>query len=1212
MTSELGHKSANKDASSGGSRTRSRVVPSNAPVKSPAMLALQRTLGNRTVSRLLQPAGPQGADPTQLSLAPPKPVPIAAKATDPLEGVLRTSGQSLSDPERNEMERRFGEDFSGVRVHSDRRAASSAQALQAQAYTIGEHIVFNKNRYAPRRDAGRGLLAHELAHVVQQRLAGGAFAGEKEAERDAGDAAHQVTHGGTPRVLARSAPGVVHRAPLQPVEADYENGTGWGNNAGTIDWTITADGASVFKALAVPGADRPKPRAWEDPGTKTLYVDPGTNGSVALIGNGRWERVLITHGAPSPRPVTPVAPAPKPKPPKPKPKPAQTPPVIVLPETTIAADGPADEPAAVPPAPDLPAPGPESVAHPQTPVQAPVQAEVQPAPRELAAVPDTGSGADSVSQGPLADVAPGLGREDRSGESANSDVPQLSPNLAGRLSKIQSNLKSFTFNPSWRQDIVDSFKGLSPADFQQLQERLGEERMNQVFDQLEPFLATMVGTLGPVTKGKSKLNEKRVEFILDTKDWGAAKETFYRWTFDAMPVAEIRPILQRLAADKRLQDTVLSVPGLAENLKKRGVEDAALTEPDTTGYEGVKRGLERFWTGAWSRTIFASGPGSEYSYLPKAYQDLYLQNLAQGWQKAATPGNIARESASNVTLGLSDLPFGIYETGKAGFEAGFDFGSGKTGQGTEKLTPVVLTILTMLVGGKVGKLGAGAALEESALLGPKRAAPGGGGPLNWEVRPLGKTASGLDRYMARHVSGEFVELVVDQEKKTIQATHAATGKTVFYENGQFAPGPAGLLPAKGGGGLVVDPLSPPGKLNVIEPAPGMNAPPDSLLPSPAPRVLDPLPTTGTGRPLLLPPAGGPVTPLPAEPALQAGPGPAIGRSLPSGPKQTSAPAPHVETSAALPSGPAPPTLRSALGDRRVVETTDALAAATREAALSRAQVTAAQADLDAAHQLATEAGMSADARALVKQAEADLRRAQTQLKPLERSELAASQELAAATGGRDKLAKLHSEVASLDSQITAVLHPPGGRSLGQVPPTSQPRGAAYQQLVSQRDAKLALIKSETEGLTRSLSEQVAAATPGRGARPDALRNAASLPAALNPVNGVPKDVTTGQPMKTGDWATDHIVSRTEIASDPRFARLSPLQRDAMLLEVPENYLPLTREANSSKGTLTIDQWISARESSGKPLPQDVAAALREADRRARAAIDSLFSKYLSK
>lgn len=82
--------------------------------------------------------------------------------------VLRSSGQPLDSSTRAFMEPRFGHDFNGVRVHTDPLAAESAQAVNAIAYTVGRNVVFGRGRYQPTSTHGRRLLAHELAHVVQQ------------------------------------------------------------------------------------------------------------------------------------------------------------------------------------------------------------------------------------------------------------------------------------------------------------------------------------------------------------------------------------------------------------------------------------------------------------------------------------------------------------------------------------------------------------------------------------------------------------------------------------------------------------------------------------------------------------------------------------------------------------------------------------------------------------------------------------------------------------------------------------------------------------------------------------------------------------------------------------------------------------------------------------------------------------------------------------
>lgn len=88
---------------------------------------------------------------------------------DQVEDVLRSAGEPLAAADRSDFERRYGHDFSRVRIHADARAAESARALHAQAYTVGPHVAFGAGRYAPGTRQGRALLAHELAHVVQQQ-----------------------------------------------------------------------------------------------------------------------------------------------------------------------------------------------------------------------------------------------------------------------------------------------------------------------------------------------------------------------------------------------------------------------------------------------------------------------------------------------------------------------------------------------------------------------------------------------------------------------------------------------------------------------------------------------------------------------------------------------------------------------------------------------------------------------------------------------------------------------------------------------------------------------------------------------------------------------------------------------------------------------------------------------------------------------------------
>jgi hypothetical protein len=91
----------------------------------------------------------------------------AAFAPPAVHEVLRSPGESLDAGTRAFMEPRFGHDFAKVRVHTDAKAAASARAVDALAYTVGNDIVFDSGRFNMSAD-GRHLLAHELTHVVQQ------------------------------------------------------------------------------------------------------------------------------------------------------------------------------------------------------------------------------------------------------------------------------------------------------------------------------------------------------------------------------------------------------------------------------------------------------------------------------------------------------------------------------------------------------------------------------------------------------------------------------------------------------------------------------------------------------------------------------------------------------------------------------------------------------------------------------------------------------------------------------------------------------------------------------------------------------------------------------------------------------------------------------------------------------------------------------------
>ncbi|WP_241759016.1 eCIS core domain-containing protein [Pyxidicoccus parkwayensis] len=96
----------------------------------------------------------------------------AAPLPPPSSGTGAPAGQQLTPATRRSMESAFGTGFGDVRVHTTPEAGAAARALGARAFTVGSDIVFGPGNYRPGVPSGERLIAHELAHVVQQRSAG--------------------------------------------------------------------------------------------------------------------------------------------------------------------------------------------------------------------------------------------------------------------------------------------------------------------------------------------------------------------------------------------------------------------------------------------------------------------------------------------------------------------------------------------------------------------------------------------------------------------------------------------------------------------------------------------------------------------------------------------------------------------------------------------------------------------------------------------------------------------------------------------------------------------------------------------------------------------------------------------------------------------------------------------------------------------------------
>jgi hypothetical protein len=183
--------------------------------------------------------------------------------------VLGSSGQPLDVHTRGFVESRFGLDFSHIRVHTDAEATESAQAVNALAYTVGEHVVFGPAQYAPATHTGRRLLSHELVHTLQQRGQGippsDSFAAppnvdEFEIKSELGARAGSVYDGGS---------GINEISPVTRTSCKVQRQEPDVISAGKVDYLpdysqgdlATCGAASVISALMIWDREKNDPKA---------------------------------------------------------------------------------------------------------------------------------------------------------------------------------------------------------------------------------------------------------------------------------------------------------------------------------------------------------------------------------------------------------------------------------------------------------------------------------------------------------------------------------------------------------------------------------------------------------------------------------------------------------------------------------------------------------------------------------------------------------------------------------------------------------------------------------------------------------------------------------------------------------------------------------------------------------------------------------------
>lgn len=150
-----------KRLSGGRLQTKLRIGAANDPLEKEADMVARQVTAD-TVDRIMSRA------PSCVQRMSGQPMGQSEMAPASVGRVLSTSGEPLRPALKQDMERRFGYDFSQVRLHADSLADRSAREVNARAYTVGNNIVFSKGQLHPEQKEGRWLLAHELTHVIQQ------------------------------------------------------------------------------------------------------------------------------------------------------------------------------------------------------------------------------------------------------------------------------------------------------------------------------------------------------------------------------------------------------------------------------------------------------------------------------------------------------------------------------------------------------------------------------------------------------------------------------------------------------------------------------------------------------------------------------------------------------------------------------------------------------------------------------------------------------------------------------------------------------------------------------------------------------------------------------------------------------------------------------------------------------------------------------------
>jgi hypothetical protein len=213
--------------------------------------------------------------------------------------VLRAAGQPLDAATRAFFEPRYHHDFSRVRIHADRDADASARALGAAAYTVGSQIAFARGRYRPSTGEGRRLLAHELAHVAQQRSVPDARSDVALGKRS--DPAERSADAAAQRALAGTQPAVLDASETAPIVRRSSVDT-WGgtfDNDLQYEATNERDGKQANYGATIQIRFTPKPVVRADKIALVQTASTTWNDTSHFVGTGAERKATEARSTPS-------------------------------------------------------------------------------------------------------------------------------------------------------------------------------------------------------------------------------------------------------------------------------------------------------------------------------------------------------------------------------------------------------------------------------------------------------------------------------------------------------------------------------------------------------------------------------------------------------------------------------------------------------------------------------------------------------------------------------------------------------------------------------------------------------------------------------------------------------------------------------------------------------------------------------------------------